>query len=624
MPAFTTSFELVSEMGFAKGMASFGKGTASAVPPEGTAEAALAAEGQPSKSSSKRSLELTAIVLAMTILCLLSSGTVFGSAPPAGQQGVQQKTSASLRGTVRDAQGREVVSAGVHIESKDKTQIFDTRTDAQGNYVFFSLPYGTYSLRAVKNGYADATVSAIFLQPDTTKNVDLTLEPIKSGATAAPSSSQSSVATASASSAKFFDEPTFTVSGVTDTTSLGGHGSDTIVRTREALARETAALGKAPAEANPAADPAASAALEESLRERVEREPESFEANRQLGKCLLAEAKADEAIPYLDRARRISPTDYDSAYDLAFANFAAGNYQLSREQAQALLAHHDTAALHHLLADAQEKSGDSLDAVREYQRAAELEPSEPYLFDWGSELLLHHAPEPAIEVFTQGDRLFPKSARMLIGLGGASFERGDVDQAVKQISAAADLAPDDAAPYLFLGRIELSQNGANDGILAMVRRFAAAHPENAAADYFYAMALWKHAKAVPGATAAEADGTTVETLLRNALRIDPNFAAAHLQLGIMHSEKHDFEKAIAEFQQAIQPSTASSIDFLSTSEEAHYRLAQAYRAAGQPEKAKAELKLYNQMTKESAQKTEAERHQLGQFLYTLRDQPQNH
>ena len=36
---------------------------------------------------------------------------------------------------------------------------------------------------------------------------------------------------------QFFDQPQFAVAGVTDTTNLGGHGSDTVVRTRETLAK---------------------------------------------------------------------------------------------------------------------------------------------------------------------------------------------------------------------------------------------------------------------------------------------------------------------------------------------------------------------------------------------------
>src|SRR6266550_2560036 len=43
---------------------------------------------------------------------------------------------------------------------------------------------------------------------------------------------------------QFYDEPQFTVAGVADTTNLGGHGSDTVMRTKEALAKDTVSLGK--------------------------------------------------------------------------------------------------------------------------------------------------------------------------------------------------------------------------------------------------------------------------------------------------------------------------------------------------------------------------------------------
>ena len=167
--------------------------------------------------------------------------------------------------------------------------------------------------------------------------------------------------------------------------------------------------------------------------------------------------RAREAISYLERARELNPTDYENSYELALANEHAGNYERTREDAVVLIAHHDTAELHHLLGDVQEKLGNSLEAVREYQRAAELDPREPYVFDWGSELLLHHAPEPAVEVFTKGSRLFPNSARMLIGLGAAWFARGSFDQAVDRICEASDLNPADPIPYLFLGRLLSAQ-----------------------------------------------------------------------------------------------------------------------------------------------------------------------
>ena len=120
----------------------------------------------------------------------------------------------------------------------------------------------------------------------------------------------------------YFDEPNFIVAGVADPSARGGHGSDPALRSAEALAKATAALGTAAAsDTNP------------------------------------------------------------------------------------------------------------LEAVRAYQRAAELNPSEPNLFNWGTELLTHRAADQAVEVFSNGHRLFPRSTRTLLGLAVALYSRGSYDQA---------------------------------------------------------------------------------------------------------------------------------------------------------------------------------------------------
>ena len=104
------------------------------------------------------------------------------------------------------------------------------------------------------------------------------------------------------------------------------------------------------------------------------------------------------------------------------------------------------------LAEAAESEGRPLDAVHEYQRAAELQPNEAHLFAWGADLLLHRAFEPAIEVFTKGHRLYPSSVRMLLGLSVATYDQGAMEEGKKLLLEACDLNPADPAPYLFLGR----------------------------------------------------------------------------------------------------------------------------------------------------------------------------
>lgn len=361
----------------------------------------------------------------------------------------------------------------------------------------------------------------------------------QSGNSTTPAQPQSSPAPAS--SPKFFDPPQFTVSGVTDTTSLGGHGSDAVVRTRDSLAKETAALGNASVNV--------------------------------------------KDLPELQR---------------------------ERERTQAALAQHESAELHHRLADLDEKLSDSLNAVREYQRAAEMDSTEPYIFDWGAELLLHHAPEPASEVFAKGIQLAPKSERMFLGLGAAWLARGSSDQAVEYISQASVLNPDDPNPYLFLGRIQVTEKAPREEIIAELKRFVSLHPQNAEANYYYGVGLWKQERGSQNAVRT----AQVQSLLENAIRLNPKFTAAYVQLGVVHADQHDFRRAIAEYQKAIQAGSEDKSDAL---QEAHYRLGQAYRQVGDSDASKAEFAIYESMVKASEQQVERERHEIQQFVYTLRD-----
>jgi len=328
---------------------------------------------------------------------------------------------------------------------------------------------------------------------------------------------------------EFYDEPTFIVSGVTDPSQRGGHGSDPVLRSTESLAKATASL----AADVPTAD------TRESLREELAREP-----NR--------------------------------------------------------------ADLHHSLAAAEEKLGNALEAAREYQRAAELESSEAYLFDWGTELLTHRAADQAIEVFSKGNRLFPRSTRTLLGLAVAWYARGSYDRAAERFFEAADLNPSDPEPYLFLGKVTGGAITESAGFAERLERFARLHPENAWANYYFAAYLWKH-RTGPEDKATPAK---VQSLVEKAVRLDPHLGAAYLQLGVVFAEQDNFPKAISAYQ--------SAIDASPTMEEAHYRLAQAYRKTGELAKAKKETELYQQLSQQSAQELERERAEIQQFVFALR------
>jgi tetratricopeptide (TPR) repeat protein len=537
-------------------------------------------------------------------VCILALGAAFASVlgqstPGQTPEAQAERTArATLHGVVLDSARHPVAGATISLQAKD-AQILTAHTNSTGAYSFPALRQGSYIVQAEMAGYERATSSSIILAPNEARTVDLTLN--FSGSAAATKSAQVQP--------EFFDEPQFIVAGVTDTTSLGGHGSDTIVRNREALVVETASLSKQPV-AGSAAN-SSSADIEKSLREVAARQPQDFDANYHLGKFLVDVAKAQQALPYLELASRLNPRSFDDAYELAIAYERSGDLVHARSNLQTLLADQDRsrqerAQLYHLLGDLDERLGNPLEAVREYQSAAEIDPSETNLFDWGAELLTHRAAEPAIEVFTRSNHLFPRSTRMLSGLGAAWYSLGSFDHAEQRFCEASDLNPDDSNPYLLMGKMQAAETADSTAILERLARFARLEPQNALANYYYAVSLWKRR-----GSPEDDDLDQIKSLLEKAVDLDPNLGVGYLQLGIVYSEQKDVPKAVSALQQAVAVSPRL--------EEAHYRLAQLYRQIGDASKARSELQLYEQMSAEETQEIARQRHEVQQFVYQLRD-----
>jgi tetratricopeptide (TPR) repeat protein len=254
-----------------------------------------------------------------------------------------------------------------------------------------------------------------------------------------------------------------------------------------------------------------------------------------------------------------------------------------------------------------ECSGDALGAVHEFELAASIDPSEQNYFAWGTELLLHRAIAPATAVFRKGSSAHPNSARMLAGLGAALYSEGSYVEAAIQLCHASDLEPENLSPYLFIGKMVIAASTVLPCGDEKLARFLEQHPENALANYYFAMALLKRGRDSKNPMELQ----KAQAMLEKSVTIDPKLGEAYLQLGIIYAGKSETERAITAYTKAFEVNSHLI--------EAHYRLSQLYKRLGEKAKSEQEIQLYRAGEKSEADAVERQRHEVQQFLIILKE-----
>ncbi|PYU48337.1 MAG: hypothetical protein DMG48_20705 [Acidobacteria bacterium] len=368
----------------------------------------------------------------------------------------------------------------------------------------------------------------------------------------------------------------------------------------------------APARTNLAANLARLGKLDlatEQFKKAVDLDPRNFDTNHNLGEAYVRSGKIADAAPFLEKAQQINPSSYDNGYDLSLAYLRIGRLADARQLIRNLLKQKNTAELHNLLGELEEKDDKFVVAENEYETAAHMDPSESNLFDWGGELLLHRTLGPAVEVFQQASARYPASQRLMIGLGMALYARGNYDDAVKSLLRAADLNPADPGCYLFLSKAYDSSPSQADDVIERFRRFAELQPKNARALYYYAMGLWKGKRAQDPSL----DLRQIESLLNKSLALDPKLAEAHLQLGNLYSDQNKYTQAIPQYIRALELNSDLA--------DAYYRLGQAYVRTGEKDRAQQQFQVYQRLREQHLADLDKQRAEIRQFVYSAKDSP---
>ncbi len=123
------------------------------------------------------------------------------------------------------------------------------------------------------------------------------------------------------------------------------------------------------------------------------------------------------------------------------------------------------------------------------------------------------------------------------------------------------------------------------------------------------MSLWKGKRA----EAAAVDLQTIEALLQKSIALDDSLPEAHLQLGNLYADQHEWEKSVPQYQRALQ------LD--ANLPDAHYRLGQDYVHIGKKDEAQAEFDVYQKQRAEHLAEVDKERAEVQQFVYTAKAAP---
>ena len=193
------------------------------------------------------------------------------------------------------------------------------------------------------------------------------------------------------------------------------------------------------------------AVLQEGLmRQRIEKYPEDFIANYNLGDTLLTKGDAAGAIPYFQTAFKTNPASVVAATELGVALFSAGRLPEAEEQFQAALAIDQSYTdARYDLANVQAARGEWEAAATEFGRVLKERPDDgkarqhlgDALYLWGDDFAKAGNAEQAILRYRAAAEYRPPSAELHTKIALMHARQGQFPEAQAELEAALKIDP---------------------------------------------------------------------------------------------------------------------------------------------------------------------------------------
>jgi tetratricopeptide (TPR) repeat protein len=190
--------------------------------------------------------------------------------------------------------------------------------------------------------------------------------------------------------------------------------------------------------------------------------------------------------------------------------------------------------------NALQKGGDSENAVRQYKRALEIDPTYALaLYNWGNALETVRDYEGAIDKYKRAAAIAPGNAAIFNSWGTVLRKMGDPEGAIAKYKHALELNPKFTLAYNNWG-LALRAKGDPDGAIDKYKRAIAIDPKYAVAYNSWGLAL-----------RAKGDDDGAIDKYKRATDVDPNYAVAYNSWGVVLAAKKDDAGAIEMYKRAV-------------------------------------------------------------------------
>lgn len=282
--------------------------------------------------------------------------------------------------------------------------------------------------------------------------------------------------------------------------------------------------------------------------------PHYAEVHNNFGAALDKEGKLDEAIAQFQDAVAIRPYFAEALRNLGDALLRKGRVQEAIPILEkAVSVRPDIAKSHHTLADALLRNGQVDEAIFQYQETLKNHPENAQgHYELGVLLLKYGRKAEAIAEFRNAIATRPDFAEAYNNLGYSLLGAGQTDDAIGQLRKALEIRPGYAQAHYNLGNAFLTK-GQVDQAIIQFQQLLALQPDSSEARRTLAGIAWRLATSPNGLMRNGAEAVNVaEQLNRLTKESDPMIGAI---LAAAYGEAGQFDRAIATAARALEMAT---------------------------------------------------------------------